>query len=296
MSRRRTIAVVSLLFLTVSCGGPEQGGKATERKEPASAGSMPKASAETRRLILPFDRYVLSLEEYYTVSNASDLLIQKCMRKRGYEWKTVERPSGAVEVKNRRRYGVVESPVAERFGYHAPEELINPYGVKEQEASREKELSAGAKTAALSGDGCAVKADERLSGGREPDYDKLSELDARIFEKSQKVPEVERAMKAWSECMREKGFEYDKPDDAVNDDRWWSKQSSDESAGASRREKATASADVRCKDRTGLVGLWFSAEKRLEREQVKETPGFFRELTSVKEESLRNAHAVIGHG
>ncbi|SCK13319.1 hypothetical protein [Streptomyces sp. WMMB 322] len=293
---RRTIAVVSLLFLTVSCGGVEEGGKAAERKEPASAGGMPKASAETRLLVLPFDRYVLSLKEHYTVSDASDLLIEKCMRKKGYEWKSVERPPDAVDVKNRRRYGVVESAVAEKFGYHAPEELMNPYEVKEREASREKELSPGAKTAALSGDGCAVKADERLSGGREPDYDKLSEIDARIFEKSQKVPEVERAMEAWSACMREKGFDYDKPAEAVNDARWWSKGSSDESAAASRRERATASADVRCKDRTGLVGLWFSAEKRLEREQVEKTPEFFRELASVKKENLRNARAVIGRG
>lgn len=295
MSRRTIAAVVSLLFLTVACGGAEDDGKAAEQKEPVSAGSVPKASAETRRLVLPFDKYVLSLEEYYTVSNASDLLIEKCMRKRGHEWKHVERPHDVDEVKNRRRYGVVESAVAERFGYHAPEVLINPYGVKKQEASRENGLTPGAKAAALSRDGCVAKADERLSGGREPDYDKLSELDARIFAESQKAPEVERAMKAWSACMRKQGFEYDKPAEAVNDSRWWPEGSSDESA-ASRLEKETATADVRCKDRTGLVGRWFSAEKRLEREQIEKTPGFFRELASLKEKNLRNARAVIERG
>lgn len=300
---RRTWAVISLLFFAVACvaagcaAGPERAGRSEGRTEPASV-RLPKVSAEARRLVLPFDRYVLSLGEYYTVSNASDLLVEKCMKRHGYDWERIDRPLDAAEAKNRRRYGVIESAVADRFGYHAPEKLLNPYDVRQREEARERKLTAGAKAAALSsGDGCVALADKRLSGGREPDYDKLSEFDARIFENAQKVPAVEGAFESWSACMREAGFEYDEPDEAVRNSRWWSEEPGPgESAGASRLEKATASADVRCKERSDLVRLWYGAEKKLERRQIEETPAFFRELASVKEENLRNARKVVNGG
>jgi len=282
---RRTITAVSLLFLAVACSNPDQGDRGG-----AAAPRIPKATAEARGIVLPFDEYVLSLKEHYTVSTASDLLVEKCMRKRGHDWKRIDRPSDATEVKNRRRYGVIEPAVAKSFGYHAPDEMMNPYDVPKREAARESKLPADAKAAALSSaDGCVLKAEERLSGGREPDYDKLSEFDARIFEESKKTPEVDRAMKSWRTCMRKQGFGYDEPDEAVRDSRWWS----DKSAGATPREKATASADVRCKKQARLVRLRYSAEKKLEKAHIKANPAFYRELTSAKKENLRHARSVI---
>lgn len=76
---------------------------------------------------------------------------------------------------------------------------------------------------------------------------------------STKDPAVRKAVGAWSGCMKGKGYSCPTPMAALGDQRFL------KGAAPSAREVATAEADMACKDATGLLGAWFSAEGRLQR-------------------------------
>ncbi|MGI5470007.1 hypothetical protein [Streptomyces sp. CA-132043] len=280
---RRT-ALLAPLLLVGACATP-----ATLPEENGRP-SLPAPTRQVYRLVLPFDAYQLSLAEYYTVSTAQDRLIRACMGRLGHEWTAVDRPAQAVELKNRRRYGVIEPAVAKRFGYHAPKELLDPYQVAQLEEEREAALSPEAKKAALDpSDGCSLKAHRQLLRGTATDYRKLDTLDTKNFKDSQTAPAVKRAVRAWSTCMHDEGYDYPSPEEAVNDPRWWENAT----ASASRQEITTARADVRCKQRTDLVRTWFAAEKNLEESTVRQHGRYFHGLKTAKLRQLRTARAVL---
>ncbi|WP_148589891.1 hypothetical protein [Streptomyces sp. WAC01526] len=247
-----------------------------------------------RRLVLPFDAYQLSLSEYYTVSAAQDRLIRSCMGNLGHEWAPVDRPSNADDSKNRRRYGVIETTVAERFGYHAPEKLLNPYQVAQREEQREAALSPDARKVALDPThGCSIKSYRRLLRGADADYRRLNKLDAKDFKSAQTAPVMREALKSWSTCMRGKSYDYATPDEAIEDPRWWK----DPRASASEKEIATAKTDVQCKRRTKLIRTWFATEKALEKKTLRQHEQYFHELAAAKQRQLRAAHAILAdHG
>ncbi|UNO39400.1 hypothetical protein [Streptomyces sp. MST-110588] len=96
---------------------------------PASPSGLrpPAPSPLARSLVLPFDAYEQSLDEYYTVKAAEDLLVRQCMRERGFTWKLLHRTTAdTTGLKNRRRYGVIEPDVARTLGYHVVPGLLSP--------------------------------------------------------------------------------------------------------------------------------------------------------------------------
>ncbi|MEU7484828.1 hypothetical protein [Streptomyces sp. NPDC042319] len=256
--------------------------------------------------MLPFDAYQLSLAEYYTLSAARDRLIRTCLGRLGGEWPVIDRPAKAVEWKNRRRYGVIETAVAARFGYHAPQNVLSPYpAVVQREEQREAALSPQARKAALdSHHGCALTADRQLLRGTDADERKLDTLDATAFKQSRSAPSVKKAQQAWRTCMREEHHPYTSPEAALNDARWWkedaaagsSEEKADTSAGASDEEIATAKADVRCKQRTDFAQTWFTAEKTLQEKALRQHAHYFSALKTAKLRQLRTARAVLNAG
>ncbi|MFI0712392.1 hypothetical protein ACH4SK_17440 [Streptomyces inhibens] len=86
--------------------------------------------------------------------------------------------------------------------------------------------------------------------------------------------------------MQRKGFGYLPPCQAVNDDRWWSKGSD----RPSKKEIAVPVANVRCKQRTALVKVWFEAEAGPQRAAIREHSGYFKRLAESKQ---RQAAALV---
>lgn len=91
---------------------------------------MPPPSAQVLGLRLPFDVYVMSIDETYTVEEATDVLVQRCMAGRGLSWPLIDRPVFG-DWRNRRRSGVIEPLVAKRYGFHAVPALLGPVDVYE---------------------------------------------------------------------------------------------------------------------------------------------------------------------
>ncbi|MFJ8846570.1 hypothetical protein ACIRFF_27140 [Streptomyces cyaneofuscatus] len=282
MSARRLLPLSSLL-LVIGC---QSAGESIEEEPP------PPASRQAQGIVLPFDSYEFTLGEYYTVINAQDALTQACMRSRGFDWEVIDRPMDAREARNRRRYGVIEPAVAERYGYHAPSDLLNPYGISEQEESRRKQLSAKeAKAAEDATTGCDIKAYEKLVSDANADVDlKLfDELGKQAMADSRSAPKVASAIRKWSSCMKGKGFNYSGSSDAGNDKRWWE----GDTENASEEEIETAKADVSCRQEAGVVGVWFEEEKRLQQKAIQENQKYFKELAAAKERHVAAAQSVL---
>ncbi|MFE0380970.1 hypothetical protein ACFW1M_36645 [Streptomyces inhibens] len=286
MSGHRSLRIL-LLLLVAGCS-------ASTANQGSSAPAAPPPSRQAREIVLPFDGYELSLGDYYTVSNARDILTRKCMRNSGFDWEIINRPAEVDEARNRRRYGIIEIPVAERFGYHTNDELLDPSGISGKGRARDRGLSSEEARAANSPDtGCAIKASRKLAKDAEADVGTkmLNTLGDQVMANSQKVPDVAQALGRWSECMQRKGMGYSTPRQAVNDDRWWSKGSD----RPSKKEIAVAVADVRCKQRTALVKVWFEAEADLQRAAIREHSGYFKKLAESKQRQVTAARAVLDH-
>jgi hypothetical protein len=80
-----------------------------------------------------------------------------------------------------------------------------------------------------------------------------------MWEKSKTDPRVVAVIKLWSECMKRSGFTYASPLDAGGDRPEWLR-----AATPSVAEIRTAVADVRCKQQTNLIGIWFTIESAYE--------------------------------
>jgi hypothetical protein len=82
--------------------------------------------------------------------------------------------------------------------------------------------------------------------------------------------------------MRGRGYDYADPFAAVGDTRW---QSPDISA----TERATASADVDCKQQTALAGTMFAVERAYQEHAIAQNTAHLRALRAYQATTLANA-------
>lgn len=279
---RRSIRLLAVTLLAGGCAAPAS---------PAPAEMFPP-TPEVQSLRLPFDAYDFSTAELYAIENAQDQLTRECMKQRKYDWKVIRRPTNLEDLRNRRRYGVIELDIARQYGYHVPAGLLTPVEVEETYDKRDSVLTDEQKETAYGEGGCARAAAARTTPKDRPDRTLLQKLDHASITDAQLVPGVAAAMRSWRDCMKQGGFAFETPFAAVSDPAWWT----DDSAQASSREIETAVADVTCKQRTGLVAAWHAAEVEIQQKAIHEHPDMFRELRAAVEDELSAASAVLTDG
>ncbi|MFH9733207.1 hypothetical protein [Streptomyces sp. NPDC017260] len=122
---------------------------------------------------------------------------------------------------------MIEKAVAEKLGYHPSPGMTGSRDVVEQRQERDKSLSAEAfKLVYDEKGGCGKKAGDYLvRNGGKANNELFRRLNAEILEEARKQPDVEKASRAWSSCMAERGFRYRAPVDAMADQQWWSDDS-----------------------------------------------------------------------
>ncbi|GAA2101200.1 hypothetical protein GCM10009801_74260 [Streptomyces albiaxialis] len=288
-------AVLVLACAVTGCAGDADAGP--PRAEPSKAGGptapVPPPGKEATEISVPLDRYGPSPGELETIRAAEDVLTGRCMRGKGVEWKTAPRvPGEETQPRNRRRYGVVEPRIAEIYGYHMPAERPAVARRAAAEKAREKGLGAAARKAAHGSGkapgGCVRKAKETLTRGLpDADYGLLDSTLGATYDRALKEPEVVRVFRAWSACMKKGGYDYPGPMQAITDARW---RKGDH---VSREEIRQARADVRCKERTGLVAVWNAAETRVQRAAVKAEPAAFEKLEKARSAWVDAAKRVL---
>ena len=254
---------------------------------------VPPVGEQARALSVPFDDYILSRLDLHTIEYAEDLLTQDCMRGLGLDWEMLPPPAEHDDDPlNRRRYGLIEPEMAERYGYHPPP--LTPGQQEREEVWAEREALPAAEEAAAYGEdgegGCRADARQRLQADvPEMDPDLLNGYIGDAFEASQQDPAVTEAFEEWGSCMADEGFDYAGPLDAPADPAWWE----EEEEAASPAEIDTARADVRCKEEADLVGVWSAAEEEIQNEVIAANPADFELFEQARDAELGAAREVI---
>lgn len=238
MTRRglRLGAVAGVALLAAICASGPEGSEVIR----AGAGLGP----------LPADRYEYTPHDYQRSQQASALLIRQCMAKRGHRDFPLDPryPGDGVSMTAvATGYGALDLADARRWGYGwDPAKPLVP-GPKDRRMTNAEFADLPA---------CGAEANRRLMRGidlrdwryattREVEVAKAVMLDARL----------RAAWDVWSRCVADQGFtRYRTPIAAYTDEAW--QRGSDGNTRQSRRERATAVADVTCKRRHRTAELW----------------------------------------
>ncbi|MEW1911878.1 hypothetical protein AB0442_26130 [Kitasatospora sp. NPDC085895] len=248
-----------------------------------SAGAAPAAHAPAPTatvtdgldLRLPLADHLLTPQARRDLDRAARKLVDQCMRRFGFALADdpVLADSGPT-TPARMRYGVTSAQQARTTGYHAaPADPGRPATPAATPGPRNADpgyllVLRGNGTAGTDDGtpapygsrtvppgGCTGEMTKELSGRAAflGDPPLVREIDAEGFTESQRTPAVQEAFRGWSACMLANGFHYGTPLDAAADPAFAGE-------GPGRDERRTAEADVACKQRGNVVGIWFAAE------------------------------------
>jgi hypothetical protein len=112
-------------------------------------------------------------------------------------------------------------------------------------------------------------------------------LSAQAAELTQGDSRVVPVLAEWSRCMAGQGFQYKTPMEPPKA-KW------PVPPGAS--EIATAVADVTCKQKTNLPGVWLAVEHGYQQALVERNAAALKELDDAWQQVIRNADEVIAKG
>ncbi|GHJ39437.1 hypothetical protein [Streptomyces sp. TS71-3] len=271
MSRStRAFAVLLVVLLSITaCSSNDTPGTARRAAEPNEPPIRPS---------LPFDEY-RNDSLAFTTRLAQDRLIRACMGRRGVAWDPP--PISAQDANPEfRRYGLMDPTVAGTFGYHLPidaaRERRNRYFLHDVTAKQREALEGSEEQK-----GCRQKSDSILHRGvSKTKRVLLFGLGGRSLDAAEESPDVQKAKRQWSACMRTRGYRYTGPEQAQRDARW-----NLDSPRISKTERAVATADVSCKEKVSLITVWAVAEADVQRGLIAK---YAKEL-----EKIRKANAIL---
>ncbi|MFI6246721.1 hypothetical protein [Streptomyces sp. NPDC051016] len=276
---------------------------------PAGAGSSPPRAgardvASDLRVSLPLQAYQLTPREQADADQALQLLVRSCMERAGFTWYVPAEPRPKPDPLAR-RYGVVERRTAERYGYHPPadkssgeiarrrERILSEPGADVayfgSQGAKNADRNAG-KNTGRGGAGCASLAQRKLMAGADGYRGDIgAQLSWVSLEMSRKDPHVISARRDWEKCMRSRGYRYESPEKAIADPAWHL-----DSPVVGSRERATALADVTCKETVATVRIWSRAEGAIQRRLIRENAARLNETRRGLEAFRRTVRAVLG--
>ncbi|MGW3008012.1 hypothetical protein ACWC9R_04105 [Streptomyces sp. NPDC001219] len=283
-SRARTTTALALLLLTTTAC-------TAAAHEPAPAPHSLPVSRQARELRLPLDAYASTNAETHLVEDAQDILMRRCMKDRGMEWKTLPRVDAQdTEPPNLRRYGADEA-AAVRYGYHPsphPPSVIRRNRAWDTREALPAEVQRAAYGASGQG-GCLKTAQRQLVGDIPPlDFHAFNQLTGTALETSRRTPQVREALRRWRTCMAKAGSDYPDPYTAAGDKRW-------ETSEPTPAERATARADVACQKSTKLVKVWSAAETRVQHRLIRANADRLHQAKTRKDRWLTAARRVLNH-
>lgn len=248
-------------------------------------------------MVLPLEKYLSTYPEEIAVQGARDTVETSCMKRHGFrDWRTeplgVLPPPGNTAANMKRRYGLSDLAVAEKYGHHLPQDSVGRAVPRKAETAEAASVLRGVthegkRLRSFGGvsvpkGGCTGETLDRVGILDDP---LAEELNGQSFLLSQEKPAVKQAMADWSRCMKESGFDVATV--------WDMEEVYDEmSATVTDAEIASAVAEVKCKQETGLIEVWFQEEVKIQQGLIK---GNRKDLSAAKarnEDVLKRAAAV----
>ncbi|MFD8631387.1 hypothetical protein [Streptomyces sp. NPDC059533] len=241
---------------------------------------------DSKALTLPLDVYLLSAEDLAVIGRGRAAAMDRCLTRIGAQHEPAVSREPRVR-NNERRYGMADAGLATESGYHVPS------------AGRPTEKYPPSIMAVINGEtaeyngtpvpegGCAGEADRELHENEmQATLDLAQKLNMASYTKSRQDPAVTAVSKKWSDCMKESGHDYPDPLAAISDQGFRSAEPTD-------REKEVALADVRCKQKVNLIGVWAAAETAYQQQLIKENSAELEKGLAAKRATMSAAAAAV---
>jgi hypothetical protein len=266
-------------------------------------------------LVLPIEPYLFTNRQMTGVLRARQALVVPCMRRFGIDWPVsgsepdagAGTASGMKNAANMsRRYGITDPAVAARLGYHlAPDARQRPAKDPSARPPNADTLAVltgrtaeGAPAPArhhgrvIPQGGCQGEATARVSGGpQQLGNDQLaSEINIVSYQRSTTDPRVTAVFRAWSACMRERGYSYAAPTEAPGKDPRFT------GPAPTRAEISLARADVACKRETNVIGVWFTVDSAYQRQMMASKSGELARAKNAIRTQTATADRLLGGG
>lgn len=296
-----------------ACGAHASGSPRAGEPTPATRAGTARytpTSGDVNGQALPIFAYLPPPTD--TLSQASNILVTLCMATYGFTSNVPQIPPGQQVAPMYRRYGVTSLAVADAYGYHlesgsplrtghasptptmSPAEHLVYFGTPSGTPLRPPGTgtspdASGAATAGAPAGGCVGWASRQLYG-TQVDFSLPRSIETQDFFASEADATVQSTFRAWRACMASHGFHYQTPLDAAGA----FKGGSDKPPSA--LEIVTATADVRCKGKTGLVTTWFDVESRLEERDIQHNIVTLSAIRNAMLAAERKAVTVIANG
>ncbi|MDH6711075.1 hypothetical protein P3T27_007827 [Kitasatospora sp. MAA19] len=221
-------------------------------------------------------------DEQSQLGRAMSALTEDCMHKAGYgSWNPApELPKMGPKTLTDLRYGIHDAALVGKRGYHpdAAEKAAHDAAVEAAIAGR----SGGAATAAENG--CGQQSKQKI-GDSQSGFQLAEQLANDAFTKAEKEPEVAAAFTQWSTCMKESGYNYREPLDAVDDPKF--------ARDVTKAEIDTALADLNCRSRTNVALVWYEAEVRLQKAALEKNAQALQGGRAKLDSAMKNVNAVL---
>ncbi|MER5255511.1 hypothetical protein [Streptomyces sp. NPDC002855] len=258
---------------------------------------------------LPFDRYGFSARDTRRHTEAQAHMTRDCMRRLGFEDfplhpKTPEyreaAPLIAVAMASY-PYGPLDLDSARRWGYgwdpdRSQADAARPEGRVMTDAEYDA-LNGGGRGSAGGGDCGSSGADRLVEGVRDKTrmwtyVSRRSEIVDKAVAKDRRV---RKALATWSRCMGSKGVKrYKTPAHAFQDKAWGRGNDEGGNTGRTKKELATATADVECKREHNTAGVWWAVREEKQRADVTRHKDAYEAVRADQDRVRANAERVLG--
>lgn len=277
-----------LVPLLCACSAGASGAQGSTPRAGDTKGRSPVHRLDdSKTLELPLDAYLLTTPDLETLARGRDAIVQRCLAAMGAP--PAPAPRGGVNIgTNERRYGLADAELARAHGYHVPDadRPVEDYPPAVLPLVRGEVATYDGKP--VPEGGCAGEARRELHDTElQPALSPVQQLDTESYVSSQKDPAVKEAAAKWSACMKESGHRYPDPMAAINDKEFGG-------AAPGEHEKEVALADVLCKRKVNLIGVWSGAETAYQRSLIESKAGILAAPLRAKEKTLSIARAAIG--
>jgi hypothetical protein len=239
-------------------------------------------------------QFGLTDDQRDAVERAEDSLMVECMTEQGFEsWPADPEPVSAQLADWDENIGLYRPESARTFGYHAPDPAADfdpwashggpPPDWQKPEYEKAQEDCSGA-------------ANRKIYGGNsrdtlaKPVYGIRHSAVAEAAQNSK----VRKAIKKWSACMAAAGYSYESPNEPSGG--FYRRWEGSAEEGPEEKELLTAAADLGCKAKTGLVGIYRVQVWKAQNAAIKANRPLLEQFQEQEQAVLARAQKVIGKG
>jgi hypothetical protein len=299
---------IAMLIIVTSVGACAVPPPTSSPITPHSVTAIPHVDSGTG-LKLPSEAFNPTATERNLVIDASQKRIAVCMSEYGLTWKAA--PGRMPQINQLDRlYGVSDLDVARSRGYHLPPEYrVSPLGDHRQPGPVLDRTMSPAELLVLTGSptgeettaspgtfngkqlpfgGCGARARLEVTGVDQIDPTFLADsITVKAWQESKTHPQVVAVIAEWSRCMKTAGYDFPTPLEVESPA--WSLH-----GPVTEAEIATAVADVRCKQQTNLIGIWFAVESDYENQIIPQHLDDLQRIKAAWTDAARRAAQILG--